>query len=168
MQEFITVPRSRVFVLKNGIFVVQWEENRVQDLVNGKYINYSEDDFGSAIHDYELAQLKTVGCVWGYDVEQVFLSDMPMALQQNGRSYYLHTQRPKSEHQTLQKLLKACGFYERFSSLVREDVVVIRGKDGIAFSNFDEAERARELIVRKCGDSLMNVAVAFVEVNAEI
>lgn len=168
MQEFITVPRSRVFVLTNGAFVVQWEENRVQDLMNGRYASYSEEDFGSAIHDYELAQLKAVGCVWGYDEEQVFLSDIPMALQQHGRSYYLHTQQSKGELKVLQQALSACGLDERFRCLVREDIVVIRGKDGIAFSNFDEAERARDLIVRKCGERFAQLAVAFVEVNAEI
>ncbi|MCS6835035.1 MAG: hypothetical protein NZ750_03340 [Anaerolineae bacterium] len=164
----IPVPRHRVFVLLNGAFVVQWEENRIQDLMTGKYYAYNGEDYGSAIRDYELAQLKAAGCVVEYDAGLVYLSPSPTLPKERGRSFYLHTLQPKQELQRIVRLLREAGLLDRYAVLVREDHVVIRGKDGIAFSDFDEAERARQLLVKRIGEAMMGLAVAFVEVNAEI
>jgi len=164
----IPVPRNRVFVLLNGAFVVQWEENRIQDLMTGKYYAYNGEEYGSAIRDYELAQLKAAGCVIEYDPELVYLSPSPSLFKESGRSFYLHTLQPKKELQRIARLLEDAGLLERYAVLAREDYVVIRGKSGIAFSDFDEAERARLLLVKRLSDALSGLAVAFVEVNAEI
>lgn len=164
----IPVPRHRIFVLLNGAFVVQWEENRVQDLMTGKYYAYSDEDYGSAIRDYELAQLKAAGCVIEYDAALVYLSPSPATPKESSRSFYLHTLRPKQELHRIARLLGEAGLLERYAVLAREDYVVIRGKDGIAFSDFDEAERARLLLIKRLGEPMSGLAVAFVEVNAEI
>ena len=60
--EAIPVPRTRIFVLDDGTFVVQWEEKRVQALVNGRYYPYDGQRFGNAISDWELNQFKSCCC----------------------------------------------------------------------------------------------------------
>jgi hypothetical protein len=165
-QETIPVPRSRVFVLDDGTFVVQWEENRVQGLLNGRYFIYEPEQFGTAISDYELTQLRNSGIVDDFDDELVYLSSGSSLMTQSPtRTYYLNTTLPKSKRDYVENALRAAALLDRYSVRVQQTFVIIRGPAGIPFQSFDDAERARENLSSLLPELLQHLVVAFVEVN---
>jgi hypothetical protein len=165
--EKIPVPRNRIFVLNDGMFVVQWEENRVQDLLTGRYYPYSESHFGNAITNYELKQLYNSGIVEDFDEELVYLShNVNIGAHTPLRTYYLNTILPKSQMPQVRQALEDAQLLDRFSVRVQEIFVIIRGPSGMAFNNFDEADRAREALIEQVPDLLGDTVVAFVEINA--
>src|SRR6187551_2881135 len=106
-QDRIPVPRARIFVLRDGTFVVQWEENRVQALLSGRYHAYSDDQFGTSINDYELHQLKNSGVVDDYDEELVYLAPSISANASTpNRSFYLNTTLHKSQMESVRVALE--------------------------------------------------------------
>lgn len=166
-QEKIPVPRNRIFVLSDGMFVVQWEENRVQDLLSGRYYPYSDTHFGNAITDYELGQLHNSGIVEDFDEELVYLSHtVNTSPHAPLRTYYLNTTLPKKQMAQVRQALDSMNMLGRFSVRVQEIFVIIRGPSGVAFNNFDDAERAREILVEQIPELLADTVVAFVEINA--
>jgi hypothetical protein len=166
-QEKIPVPRNRIFVLSDGMFVVQWEENRVQELLTGRYYLYSDAHFGNAISEYELKQLQNSGIVEDFDAELVYLShNVNTSTHAPLRTYYLNTTLPKSQMEQVQQAIDELGMLERFSVRVQEIFVIIRGPSGIAFNNYDDAERACELLIEQAPELLGAMVVAFVEINA--
>lgn len=165
-EDTIPVPRPRVFVMDDGTFVVQWEENRVQGLLTGRYYSYSVDQFGTRITDYELKQLRDSGVVNHYDDELVYISAVsPIMAQNSTRSYYLNTTQPKSELTYIENALRMANLLDEYAVRVQQGFVIIRGTTGIPFRTFDDAERARETLVAQLPDLLGNLVVAFVEVN---
>lgn len=165
--EKIPVPRTRVFVLSDGMFVVQWEENRVQDLLSGRYYPYSEAQFGNAISDYELSQLQNSGIVEDFDEELVYLSpSVNTSPHAPMRTYYLNTTLPKSHMEQVHQALDRKQLLDRFSVRVQEIFVIIRGPSGVAFTSYDEAERAREVLFDQLPELLGDTVVAFVEINS--
>lgn len=166
-RETIPVPRRRVFVLKDGAFVVQWEENRVQDLLSGKYRSFSAETAGNPISDYELSQLKNVGVVDRYDMELIHLCPTPDIIAHTpARSYYLNTGLPKTHKDAVEKCLLKFQFEGKFSVRTQEKFVIIRGPNGMAFAGFDEAEKARELLISFAPETFQDTVVAFVEIIA--
>lgn len=164
--EKIPVPRKRVFVLANGRFVIQWEENRVQDLLNGRYSPYNEAQFGTAITDYELNQLINSNVIDSYDDHLVYLApDMSTTTTVSGRTYYLNTTLPRTQQAVVSQALQDAGLNKTFSVRVQSIFVVIRGPNGTAFHDFDSAERARETLLEHAPDIFGNTVVAFVEVS---
>jgi hypothetical protein len=164
--EAIPVPRTRIFVLDDGTFVVQWEEKRVQALVNGRYYPYDGQRFGNAISDWELNQLKSSGVVDNYDEELVYLSPLPtIAAQVPTRSFYLNTTLHKSRVSEVEGLIAKDEFKDKYAVRVHGIFTVIRGASGIPFKTFDEAERAREALLEHAPELLADAVVAFVEVN---
>lgn len=170
--EGAALPRSRVFVLLDGTFVVRWSENRVQELESGYYRTFERRDFGAPITDYELSQLKSVGLVKDYDRETVWLLALPersvrsmLAPWEQGRvrSYYVNTTLPGSVLRDVQDLLDEIGLGDNFTARVRDDFVVLWGSKGISFHKFDDAEKARAMLVTKAPEAFSNAVVAFVE-----
>ncbi len=165
-QENVPIPRKRLFVLTDGRFVIQWEENRVQDLLSGRYTSFGDADFGNAITDYELNQLKNSGIVAEYDEHLVYLQpDISTAVTTPGRTYYLNTTLHKSQVEQVKNILETGEFAHKFSVRVQEIFVIIRGPSGTAFQDFDDAERSREMLVEYDAELLGNTVVAFVEIN---
>jgi hypothetical protein len=163
-QETIPVPRNRVFVLVDGTFVVQWEENRVQDLLSGRYRPFSEETLGNPISDYELGQLKNRGIVAHFDHELIHLSPNPNLLAlPTTRAYYLNTALPKTDKGRVENRLQTLDLLTRFSVRATEKFVVIRGPNGVAFNGFEETEKARELLIASAPDVFADTIVAFVE-----
>lgn len=166
-QETIPVPRTRVFVMDDGTFVVQWEENRVQALLSGRYYPYDPERYGNAISDFELNQLRNSSVVDHYDEELVYISPLPnIAAQVPPRTFYLNTTLSKDKMQEVTAALDKAGLSERFSVRVQELFVIIRGQAGLAFPTLDDAERAREMLDEQFPELLSDMVVAFVEVNA--
>lgn len=163
-EETISVPRNRIFVLLNGAFVVQWEENRVQNLLTGRYQTYDSSEFGNAITDYELNQLLKSGIVDDYDTELVYLHATVTPTQPT-RTYYLNTKLHKSNKDKVEAALREIGATDRLSVRIQGIFVIIRGKTGLAFPTFDAAEKAREWLVNEVPELLDQTAVAFVETS---
>src|SRR5574337_598202 len=71
------VPRHFVFIMADGAFVVQLNENRVQDLLTGQFHVLDDRSYGHAITDYELNQLKVAGLVEDFNRNYVWLFRLP-------------------------------------------------------------------------------------------
>lgn len=170
--EDAVIPRSRVFVLLDGTFVVRWSENRVQELESGHYRVFEKRDFGAPITDYELNQLKNAGLVERYDKEVVWLTSLPDRdafstlstwEQQRIRSYYVNTTLPGSVLHDVEDLLEEIGLADTFTARLRDDFVVLWGAKGLSFHKFDDAEKARVLLVERAPDAFTYAVVAFIE-----
>ena len=166
------VPRTRLFVLLDGTFVVRWSENRVQELESGHYRTYSKRDYGAPITDYELNQLKVAGLIEWFDRETVRLCPLPErpevvapnVWEQNRiRSYYLNTTLPGSLLQDVIDLLDDLSLSDNFQPRVRDDFVVLWGSKGISFHKFDDVEKARHLLASAAPEAFENTVVAFIE-----
>jgi hypothetical protein len=168
----IVVPRSAIFVLLDGSFVVRWDSNQVQELETGQYRTFNRRDFGANITDYELNQLKQSGLVEHYDREAVWLcltpsnrvvSAAPAWEQNRHRSYYLHTTLPGRLLQDVIDLLERLEVGDSFEARLRDDFVVIWGSKGLAFQKFDDAEKARLMLTTEAPEAFETMVVAFVE-----
>lgn len=165
IQESISIPRSRIFVLADGTFVVQWEENRVQELLNGRYRNFDETQFGNAITDFELNQLVRANIVEHYDEELVSLSSMSNIMPETpSRVYYLNTILGRESLKAVQAALQELALADELTARLRHDFVVIWKKDGAAFYRFDEAEHNREQLISKSPKLFGDTVVSFVEI----
>lgn len=71
------INRQLVFVLKNGVIVVDWGNGWGADLERGEFIQFKEKDFSHAVQDDELESLKRMGLVTGYDQSQVLFITLP-------------------------------------------------------------------------------------------
>ena len=165
IQESISIPRSRIFVLTDSTFVVQWEENRVQELLNGRYRNFDESLFGNAITDFELNQLVRANIVEHYDDELVSLSSLSNIMPETpSRVYYLNTTLGRELLRDVQESLQEFGSSDELTARLRADFVVIWKKDGAAFYRFDDAERNREKLMLKSPELFGDTVVSFVEI----
>lgn len=163
--EMIIIPRDKVFVLRDGTFVVQWETNQIQNLVSGKYLPFDDSQYGYAITDYELNQLKHIGIVAHYDAIQVTLSAHKGVMTSlSKRSYYLNTTLSKTHLSQIELAFSEANLDTLFSLRIRDDFVVIWAQNGLAFQHFEDAEKARLLLVATFPDLLQETVVAFVEV----
>ena len=172
------VPRHLVFILNDGSFIVQWDENRVQELMSGRYRPYQSDDFGHAITDYELNQLKAAGRVEHYNKYFVWLYALPDnarvqlepkshdGRQDRVRTYYLNTTLPKSHMQNVETLLRELGVADDFLARIRGDLVVILGRNGVPFRYLTDAEKAQKQLQASAA-VFKEMVIAFVEAPVE-
>jgi CheY-like chemotaxis protein len=169
------VPRHFVFIMADGAFVVQLSEHRVQDLLSGQYLPLTDRDFGHTITDFELNQLKNAGLVEDFNRNYVWLYRLPEPHQYDSkvktqerihnrvRTYYINTMLPKSQLDIVQALLTAVGLAEDVTPQSHGDQVVIAGRNGIAFSQLQDAEDIQKQLVAKAQNLFKNSAVAFTE-----
>jgi CheY-like chemotaxis protein len=171
------VPRHFVFILADGSFVVQWDENRVQDLLTGKVLPFSRENFGHLITDYELNQLKSAGRVEHFTRSYVWLfalpeqgrySVQPKPLERNRiRNYYLSTPLPESQYEAIGALLEQAGLSQDFTPRIRDGLIVILGKDGVLFGQLEAAEQSQRQLASKVPEFFKDAVVAFVETDEE-
>jgi CheY-like chemotaxis protein len=169
------VPRRTVFILADGSFVVQWDDNRVQDLLSGRYRNYDDHDFGHTITDYELNQLKAAGRVEHFNGQYVWLYSLPeqgrfpAEREYQGparvRSYYLNTTLPDLRLAEVEAALRDQDLARDFLARSRGGLVAILGKNGAPFRQLKDAERAQKVLLNKAPDLFRNTAIAFVETS---
>lgn len=168
-----SIPRDQIFVLLDGVFVVKWSDNRVQELLTGQYRQFDNRDFGSHITDFELNQLKQAGIVETFDDSSVWLTEAPERSQfyragvreARVRSYYLNTTLDHDQISTIVSSLERLGLEEEFHARNRYDFVVIVGTQGRAFPSFDEAEEARCLLIDQAPEIFQDTVVAFIETS---
>jgi hypothetical protein len=151
----------------DGLFVVQWEQNRVQDLLTGKYHPYSDERFGSAVTEWELNQLKSKSIVEQYDNDYVYLTLRPDETVNPlaNRTFYIYTHLEKGQQKWVEQQLEEVGLADRFAVRVRDQYIAIRGQAGATFPDFMVAERERELLVQKLPTLFEDAAIAFVELT---
>lgn len=169
------VPRHHLFILADGAFVVQWDEARVQELLSGRYRNFTWADFGHAITDYELKQLKAAGRVEHYNRSYVWLYALPESGRFNKeirtldrprssmRTYYLTTSLPRTQLEAVRQYLKALGQGDELFVRERDGVLVILGKQGAVFRRLSDAEQAQKMLREKDKDLFGSIAIAFIE-----
>lgn len=169
------VPRHTVFILADGSFVVQWDTNRVQDLLSGYYRKYDDKDFGHAITDYELNQLKAAGLVEHFNNQYIWLYALPeqgrfpLDREYQGparvRSYYLNSTLPESRLAEVETVLRSHDLDGDFLARVRGSLIAILGKNGAPFRQLKDAERAQKLLANRAPDLFQHTAIAFVETS---
>lgn len=167
------IPRHAIFVLADGSFVVQWDEKRVQELLNGRYREFDEHDYRADISDYELSQLQAAGRIEHYDAQSVWLYSLPEldsvevddydTNRSRVRSFYLNTTLPGSLLEDVQSRLQNLQLADEFLARVRGDLVAILGKNGAPFHHLKVAERAQRQLMSRAPDIFQNTAIAFVE-----
>ncbi|MBL8161375.1 MAG: response regulator [Anaerolineae bacterium] len=168
------VPRHFVFIMANGAFVVQLNETRVQDLLTGQFIQLTDDNYGHAITDYELSQLKVAGRVEHYDHHYVWLYSLPEPhlydnrhtqdrIPSRVRSYYLNTTLPESRLNVVQAMLAGLELTSDVAAASRGDLVVIVGKNGSPFPELKEAESVQKELSARAPHLFQKAVVAFTE-----
>lgn len=172
------VPRYQVFTLADGTFVVQWEDKRVQELLTGQYREFDyNSDFGHAITNYELAQLRTSGRVEYFNRHYVWLYALPEAGRfgqrrvlgrgDRVRAYYLITSFDKTQLSNVKSLLNTLELDEEFVARSRDNSVVLLSKNGLPFRTLQDAERAQSLILKHASTIFENLAIAFIETSTK-
>lgn len=170
------MPRRAVFILADGSFVVQWDEGRVQELLSGRYRKIEDNDYGHAITNYELNQLKAAGRVEHYDQRFVWLYALPetnrfnqeLKLYTSGnrvRSYYLNTTLPRARIREVQAALAALGLDQEYLARERGDLIAVLGKNGAPFRHLKDAERAQKHLIAHLPELLQHTAIAFIETS---
>lgn len=161
----VVVPRSRVFVTVDGMFVVHWEENRVQDLLSGRYLTFNEQQFDAPVTDWELHQLRNRGVVESFDESFVRLQRVPEWQQTRAqRSYYLYTRLAKQRVREVEGRLAEASLDQQFAVRVRDQFLVIRAEKGAAFADEEAAESAQRALSEALPDLFSECVVAFVDV----
>ena len=77
MPSGFAINRQLVFVLKNGVVVVDWGNGWGADPDSGKFIRFTDQDFSHSIQEDELESLKRMGLVVEYNQSQVYFTYMP-------------------------------------------------------------------------------------------
>jgi len=168
------VPRHLVFVLADGSFVVQWGHAQVQDMLTGRYQPFDYNDFGHAITDYELSQLKVAGTIEHFNRNYVWLFALPepkrfgtLRTQERSkdriRTFYLNTTLPKSQIESVRSLLQNVQLADSFEAIEREGLVAVLGKNGAPFPELKDAENAQRQLMSKASEIFKDTAVGFIE-----
>ena len=172
------IARHQVFMLADGTFVVQWDDKRIQDILSGKYREFDyRADFGHAITDYELRQLRAAGRVEHFNRQYVWLYALPesgrfgqrrvLGRGNRVRAYYLSTPFAKTQIGNIQSMFDELDVSHHFSVRVRDDSVVILGDNGVPFRTIEDAEDAQQFLGKQAPGILSNLVVAFVETSVK-
>jgi CheY-like chemotaxis protein len=168
------IARYQIFTLADGSYVVQWDDKRVQELLTGNYRDFdSRKDFGHAITEFELKQLKAAGRVEHYNRDYVWLYSLPetarfgirreMGRGDRIRAYYLSTTLPKSQLENIRALLQKLDIGAEVAA--RQNTLVLLGSAGVHFRGIDEAEQIQALLEEKASDLFSGLTVAYEEVS---
>ena len=77
MSSGVPVPRSMLISLKSGDIVVDWGNDRIQDIITGEFITLDEDEYGQTVLDGELEIMKKNGQIIKYDSRMVYIGPLP-------------------------------------------------------------------------------------------
>ncbi len=170
------IARHLIFTLQDGSFVVQWDQNRVQDLLSGRLVPFEDKDYGHAITDFELDQLRDAGRLSHYDRSFIWLHALPegdrfahfqVRQETSGRVryFYLNTTLPKEYLDMVHRRLEELGLQESYTAREEGGLVAIMNQDGHPFTRLADVEGAQNMLRRAAPQLLQDAAVAFVEFN---
>lgn len=77
MPSGVPVPRTMLLSLKSGDIVVDWGNNRIQDIITGDFVSLEDGDDGETVHDGELEIMKKNGQILSYDARMVYIGPLP-------------------------------------------------------------------------------------------
>jgi hypothetical protein len=63
--------------LKSGDIVVDWGNDRIQDIITGEFVTLDEDEYGQTVLDGELEVMKKNGQIIKYDSRMVYIGPLP-------------------------------------------------------------------------------------------
>ncbi|NPV68983.1 MAG: response regulator [Anaerolineae bacterium] len=168
------IARHLVFILRDGTFVVQWDADRVQDLLSGRLLPFQDSDYGHPVSDADLERLREAGRVSHFDRAYVWLHALPeqqrfsefsVREETTGRTryFYVNTILPESELARIEHSLQELGLHTRFRACEQGGLVAIMNQDGQPFSHLSDAEYAQDLLRQAAPQLLQDATVAFVE-----
>jgi hypothetical protein len=72
-------PLSRhwILVLKDGRTVVDWGNDRFQDILTGEFITCLESEISHTAQDDDLQTLKKAGLVYRFDTTHIYVATLP-------------------------------------------------------------------------------------------
>lgn len=71
------ISREWVCMMIDGVPVIDWGDGRAQDLYTGDFRPYKDAEYSHPITDQELDVLINAGRVADYDVQTVFVNNLP-------------------------------------------------------------------------------------------
>lgn len=172
------VPRHLIFVLDDGVAVVQWSEHRVQEILSGKYRTIRDFDFGRPITDLELRQLKDGGSVEAYNRTYVWLFALPESqrfvperrtlkrVHDRVRGYYLNTTLPAAALAQVQAALTGAGLAQRYHAVERAELVAVVSVDA-PLLHLKHAEQVLEQLQASAPELFGQSVIAFVDLPAQ-
>ncbi len=67
------INRKWFFVLRSGIYAMDWGEGLAQNLLSGEFIRYQISEQSHAISDAELEKLQEAGRISHFDMKRVYI-----------------------------------------------------------------------------------------------
>lgn len=170
-----TIPRSSIFTLEDGTWVVQRGVDHVQELLTHKERIFSSMDVSFEITDEELGMLREQGIIVQYDEFFVWLKrelvetallEMPLGI---STYYYVQTGLDSQDYETVRARLEMTGLSDRYEVAERFGAIVLMGRYEEPFSNFQEVEDAQILLAPVLHDLTTQLNIIKVRSNtAEI
>jgi CheY-like chemotaxis protein len=172
------VPRHLIFVLRDGTPVIQWSDRQVQEVLSGKYRDYTDGEFGRPVSDLELQQLHDGGRVEHFNRAYVWLYPLPEArrfvpeprVQERStdriRGYYLNTTLPADNLSLVQAALAKAGLAHRYHAVVRTELVAIVSVD-MPLLQLKYAEQVQQQLQASAPDLFKQSVIAFVDLPAQ-
>ena len=77
MNEGFPIQRQFVLVSNQGNIVIDWGSQLYQDVFSGEYLRFKEDHLLNPIQESDLLWLKNAGIILGFNVQQVYFSNLP-------------------------------------------------------------------------------------------
>ncbi|MCB1149815.1 MAG: hypothetical protein KDK48_06580 [Chlamydiia bacterium] len=162
----IMIPLDRIYVINEQEFVIDWGEQRVESLTDGRYFPAPAIESRQEISQYELDQLERAGYINGYDDHFVFLDVHAVTYgHRQQRQYYLHTRCTKDHRADIEAFLQAAQLDHELAVRVQSNFVIIRSKNGLGFPTVDAAAAAQVQIIERV-PLLAQTVIAFIEVLA--
>ncbi len=154
--------------------VVQWDTDQVQDLFSGQHFPFRDQEYGHAITDMELEQLREAGRVSHYDRAYVWLHALPegnrfsrFRIREESTArvkyFYLNTTLPAQNLNRVQQRLHDLGLDRHYAAREQSGLVAIVKQDNQPFTRLTEAEAAQNVLRRAAPQLLQDAAVAFLE-----
>lgn len=146
------VPRSNVFTLEDGTWVVQRGIDQVQELLSGKIRRFSSMDTSYEITDTELDILMAQGIITQYDNFFVWLSpeliDQTLTEEDFGKATYysLSTDLNELDLPSVLQYLNSAGLSDRYSVVLRQNTIMILSAYEEPFLRLSSAENAQTLL----------------------
>jgi hypothetical protein len=71
------VARHWLLILRDGAAIVDWGDQRYQDVATGNFLELDDTQVSHAANNQDLDQLRHAGMISGYDEQNVYLLGLP-------------------------------------------------------------------------------------------
>ncbi len=162
-----TIPRSSIFSLEDGTWVVQRGIDRVQELLTGKEMSFSSMDISFEITDPELDILEAQGIISQYDDSFVWLtnelvdSSLTDSALGSTTHYFVRTNLNTDQLDMVRAKLESTGLSDRYEVAERFGQVVIMQLYEDPFLLLSHAEDAQTLLAPVMNTELTVESVRF-------